>query len=84
MTIAKRFQRPLTGLFLPGIELTGRNLPTERVKESLETLQIYSVLTREDNSYHFTFREFGKLMEENSDMAELLEEEIAEVENGNL
>ena len=57
-------------------EFTKKNLPTNKVKESLETLEIYSILTQKNNHYYFTFREFGRLMEEYTDITELLEYEM--------
>ncbi len=54
-------------------EFKRRNLPAEGVEASLETLQIYAILSRKNGTHSFTFREFAKLMEERSDIAELVE-----------
>ncbi len=48
-----------------------KGLSTENVKESLETLKIYSTLSKRKNKYFFTFQEFGKIMEKFSDIEEL-------------
>ncbi len=52
-------------------EATQRTLPLERVETSLETLVIYSILSRVQDSYTFTFKAFGKLMETQRDIAAL-------------
>ena len=52
-------------------EFARRGLPTEGVEASLETLVIYSILSRKDATYAFTFRELAKLMETHSDIAAL-------------
>ncbi|MBI1930705.1 TIR domain-containing protein [Candidatus Poribacteria bacterium] len=48
-----------------------RDLPTESVEASLEILGIYSILSRKNNAYTFTFSEFAKLMEEHENIEEL-------------
>jgi hypothetical protein len=52
-------------------EFMRRGLPTEGVEASLETLLVYSTLSRKNGTYTFTFREFSKLMETHSDIAAL-------------
>lgn len=52
-------------------ELTRRRLSTEGVDGSLETLRIYSIMSRKNGTYAFTFREFTKLMEERNDIVAL-------------
>ena len=52
-------------------EFARRGLPTEGVEASLETLVIYSILSRKNATYAFTFRELAKLMETHSDIAAL-------------
>jgi len=64
-------------------ELNKRNLPTEKVNESLETLQTYMILNRGMNNYYFSFQKFRKMVEKIRDINDLLEEEMKEVEDGN-
>ena len=52
-------------------EFIQKGLTTENIKESLETLRIYSTLSKKDNKYFFTFQEFGQIMEKQSDIKEL-------------
>jgi hypothetical protein len=54
-------------------EFTQRGLLTEGVEGSLETLCIYSILSRKNGYYTFTFGEFAKRMEAYSDMVALME-----------
>ena len=60
-------------------EFKRRNLATKAIKESLETLQIYSTLRKKDGKYFFTFREFAKLMEKRSDIESLQGEYLQKV-----
>ncbi len=60
-------------------EFKGRNIPIEGVKSSLETLLIYSTLSKKNNKYYFTFKEFAKLMKKRSDIEELTEQYQLEV-----
>ncbi len=60
-------------------EFKRRNLATKDIKESLETLQIYSTLRKKDDKYFFTFREFAKLMEKRSDIETLQAEYLQKV-----
>ena len=60
-------------------EFKRRNIPIEGVKSSLETLLIYSTLSKKNNKYYFTFKEFAKLMKKRSDIEELTEQYQLEV-----
>ena len=52
-------------------EFTKRGLSTEKIKDSLKTLQIYSTLSKKGNNYSFTFNRFKEVMEKESDIKEL-------------
>jgi small GTP-binding protein len=54
-------------------ELANFSFPTQIIRENLETLEIYSILTREGPNYRFTYREFGKLIEKREDIKTLFE-----------
>ena len=52
-------------------EFEQRGLPTEAIEASLEILCIYSILTRKNRAYTFTFSEFAKLMDAHENIEEL-------------
>ncbi|MDJ0901898.1 MAG: tetratricopeptide repeat protein [Xenococcus sp. MO_188.B8] len=56
-----------------------RGIPSQGVKASLEILLTYSTLSKKNDKYFFTFREFAKLMEERSDIQALAEHYQREV-----
>lgn len=63
-------------------ELTNYALPTASIREGLETLEIYSILTREGSHYHFTYSEFRKFIEGHEDVQSLFELSREEVLQG--
>ncbi|MGK7875346.1 MAG: ATP-binding protein [Xenococcaceae cyanobacterium] len=62
-------------------EFMRRKLDPEGVKKSLETLQIYSTLSKKNGNgtYSFTFPEFAKLMEKRSNIETLSQSYLQEV-----
>ena len=44
-------------------EFKNKQLPTVGLSKALETLQIYSTLSKDSEKYFFTFQEFAKIME---------------------
>lgn len=55
-------------------EFKRQGIPSDKVKASLEILLTYSTLSKKNDKYFFTFREFAKLMEERSDIKALTEQ----------
>lgn len=54
-------------------EFKKRGLETDGVKDSLETLQIYTTLRQKNRTYSFTYRDFAILMRQRSDIEALVE-----------
>lgn len=54
-------------------EFTARGLPTEGVANALRTLEIYSILTKEETRYRFTYQEFKGFIEKHEDINALFE-----------
>jgi internalin A len=54
-------------------EFSARELPTDGVANALRTLEIYSILTREETKYRFTYQEFKGLIEKHEDINALFE-----------
>lgn len=60
-------------------EFKRRGISSDGVKASLEILLTYSTLSKKNDKYFFTFREFAKFMEERSDIQRLTEQYQREV-----
>ena len=58
-----------------------RELAIEGIENSLKTLETYTILSRKNNSYFFTYQEFAKFIEARNDINVLVETYQKEIKN---